>query len=135
MKAHIARNQNAGVPMVLEWNLAGGERGILDGMSAAFGMKCRVVQPEEAGMTVAQLLGEDAPGGKTLRLDPAACPPAIVLANFRDKDLDTLLDLLRQANAQIPLKAVVTPTNRNWVFGDLLGHLLEERAAFVKRQG
>lgn len=135
MKAHIARNQNAGTPMVLEWNLSGGDRGILDGMSAAFGMKCRVVRPEEAGMTVAQLLGEDGPGGQTLRLDPAAYPSTIVLANFRDKDLDTLLDLLRQAGAQIPLKAVVTPTNRSWAFGDLLGHLLEERAAFLKRQG
>lgn len=135
MKAHIARNQNAGTPMVLEWNLSGGDRGILDGMSAAFGMKCRVVRPEEAGMTVAQLLGEDGPGGQTLRLEPAAYPSTIVLANFRDKDLDTLLDLLRQAGAQIPLKAVATPTNRNWAFGDLLGHLLEERAAFLKQQG
>lgn len=135
MKAHIARNQNAGTPMVLEWNLSGGDRGILDGMSAAFGMKCRVIRPEEAGMTVAQLLGEDGPGGRTLRLEPAAYPSTIVLANFRDKDLDTLLDLLRQAGAQIPLKAVATPTNRNWAFGDLLGHLLEEQAAFLKRQG
>lgn len=135
MKAHIARNQNAGVPMVLEWNLSGGDRGILDGIGPALGMKCRVVRPEEAGMTVAQLLGEEEPGGQTLQLDPAAYPPTIVMANFRDKDLDTLLDLLRQAGAQIPLKAVVTPTNRSWAFGDLLGHLLEEQAAFLKQKG
>ena len=28
-----------------------------------------------------------------------------------------------------PLKAVVTPSNRSWVFGDLLAHLQEEHAA------
>ena len=58
MKAHIARNQNARTPMVLCWNLNNGDRGILTGMSAAFGMKCRVVRPEEAGSTVAALLGD-----------------------------------------------------------------------------
>ena len=31
MKAHIARNQNAGVPLALGWNLSAGDRGKLDG--------------------------------------------------------------------------------------------------------
>ena len=60
-----------------------------------------------------------------------AYPPALVLANFRDKDVDTLLDLMRQAQVTIPLKAVVTPANRNWMFADLLAHLQEEHTAFT----
>ena len=73
MKAHIARNQNAGVPMVLGWNLAPGDRGILDGMADAFGMKVRLVSPDEAGQTVAQLLGEvPLAAARTLRLEPGA---------------------------------------------------------------
>ncbi len=129
MKAHIARNQNAGVPMVLGWNLAPGERGILDGMADAFGMKLRLVSPEEAGQTVAQLLGEvPLAATRTLRLEPGAYPPAVVLANFRPRDAATLLDLLNNAKAQIPLRAVVTPANRQWVFGDLLAQLLAEAA-------
>ena len=127
MKAHIARNQNARTPLVLCWNLNNGDRGILTGMSAAFGMKCRVVQPDEAGYTVAHLLGDpDAPTGQPMRLEPSACPPAIVLANFRDRDIDRLLGYLRDAKAQIPVKAVVTPTSRSWSFGRLLLHLVEE---------
>ena len=39
MKAHIARNQNAGVPLALGWNLSAADRGILAGMAPAFGMK------------------------------------------------------------------------------------------------
>lgn len=58
-------------------------------------------------------------------------PPAVVLANFKEKDVDTLLDLMKQAQVTIPLKAVVTPSNRSWVFGDLLAHLQEEHAAFT----
>ena len=130
MKAHIARNQNARTPLVLCWNLNNGDRGILTGMSAAFGMKCRVVQPDEAGYTVAHLLGDpDAPTGQPMRLEPSACPPAIVLANFRDRDINRLLGYLRDAKAQIPVKAVVTPTSRSWSFGRLLLHLVEEHNA------
>ena len=56
MKAHIARNQNAGVPLVLGWNLSPADRGKLEGMAPAFGMKVLLVSPADAGKTVAQLL-------------------------------------------------------------------------------
>ena len=121
MKAHIARNQNAGVPLILGWNLSPADRGKLEGMAPAFGMKVLLVSPADAGKTVAQLLGEV----------EVKAPPAVVLANFKEKDVDTLLDLMKQAQVTIPLKAVVTPSNRSWVFGDLLAHLQEEHAAFT----
>jgi len=38
---------------------------------------------------------------------------------------------MKQAQVNIPLKAVITPSNKNWVFGDLLAHLSEEHAAFT----
>ena len=130
MKAHIARNQNAGVPLAL--NLSAADRGILEGMAPAFGMKLLLVSPADAGKTVAQLLGEvETKAARTLVLEPGAYPPALVLANFKEKDVDTLLDLMKQAKVNIPLKAIVTPSNKNWVFGDLLAHLQEEHAAFT----
>ena len=132
MKAHIARNQNAGIPLALGWNLSAADRGILEGMAPAFGMKLLLVSPADAGRTVAQLLGEvEVKTTRTLVLEPGAYPPALVLANFKDKDVDTLLDLMKQAQVNIPLKAVVTPTSKSWVFGDLLAHLQEEHTAFT----
>ena len=122
MKAHIARNQNAGIPLALGWNLSAADRGILEGMAPAFGMKLLLVSPADAGKTVAQLLGEvETKSARTLVLEPS----------FKDKDVDTLLDLMKQAQVNIPLKAVATPTNKSWVFGDLLAHLQEEHAAFT----
>ena len=91
-----------------------------------------LVSPADAGRTVAQLLGEvEVKTTRTLVLEPGAYPPALVLANFKDKDVDTLLDLMKQAQVNIPLKAVVTPTSKSWVFGDLLAHLQEEHTAFT----
>ncbi len=131
MKAHIARNQNAGIPLALGWNLSAADRGILEGMAPAFGMKLLLVSPADAGRTV-QLLGEvEVKTTRTLVLEPGAYPPALVLANFKDQDVDTLLDLMKQAQVNIPLKAVVTPTSKSWVFGDLLAHLQEEHTAFT----
>ena len=132
MKAHIARNQNAGIPLALGWNLSAADRGILEGMAPAFGMKLLLVSPADAGRTVAQLLGEvEVKTTRTLVLEPGAYPPALVLANFKDKDVDTLLDLMKQAQVNIPPKAVVTPTSKSWVCGDLLAHLQEEHTAFT----
>lgn len=132
MKAHIARNQNAGVPLALGWNLSAADRGKLEGIAPVFGLKLLPVSPADAGKTVAQLLGEvETRSARTLVLEPGAYPPALVLANLKDKEVDKLLALLRQAQVNIPLKAIVTPANKNWVFGDLLAHLQEEHAAFT----
>ena len=98
------------IPLALGWNLSAADRGILEGMAPAFGMKLQLVSPADAGRTVAQLLGEvEVKTTRTLVLEPGAYPPALVLANFKDKDVDTLLDLMKQAQVNIPLKAVVTP--------------------------
>lgn len=132
MKAHIARNQNAGVPLALCWSLSAADRGKLEGIAPVFGLKILPVSPADAGKTVAQLLGEvETLAPRTLVLEPGAYAPALVLANLKDKDVDKLLALLRQAEVNIPLKALVTKTNRNWVFGELLAHLQEERTAFI----
>ena len=94
--------------------------------------RCNGNAAADAGKTVAQLLGEvEIKASRTLVLEPGAYPPALVLANFKEKDLDTLLDLMKQAQVIIPLKAVVTPSNKNWVFGDLLAHLSEEHVSFT----
>ena len=129
MKAHIAKNQHAGTPTVLAWNLAAGDRGKLDGMAAAFGMRVIPIAPADTGRTVAQLLGE-AEGGAPAGEIPAATP-ALLLANFSERDIDTLLDRCREAKVDAPLKAVATKTNRTWRFGALLAHLAEERAAYA----
>ena len=109
-----------------------GDGGMMVGTQLADGMKVLLVSPADAGKTVAQLLGEvETKAARTLVLEPGAYPPAVVLANFKEKDVDTLLDLMKQAQVTVPLKALVTPSNRNWVFGDLLAHLQEEHAAFT----
>ena len=131
MKAHIARNQNAGVPLALGWNLSPRRPGQAGGHGTRLWHEAAARCPRRCRQDrcpAARRGRGKAP--RTLVLEPGAYPPALVLANFRDKDVDTLLDLMRQAQVTIPLKAVVTPANRNWMFADLLAHLQEEHTAF-----
>lgn len=132
MKAHIARNQFAGVPTLLTWNLSTGDRGKLDGIADAFGMRVVPVQPQDVGCTVAQLLGE--PGRGNVPAQQPAATPAILMANFADPQVDQLLALFRQMEVYAPLKALATDSNRRWTFGALLNHLAEEHAAWQAGQ-
>ena len=98
MKAHIARNQNAGVPLALGWNLSPADRGKLEGMAPAFGMKLLPVAPADAGKTVAQLLGEvevKAPRTLVLELRQLAQPGDLILT-VGAGELNLVADALTQ---------------------------------------
>lgn len=68
------------------------------------------------------------PGGP-VPVPPAPKGPALVLCGLPGPEREALLDALRTAGAAIPLKAIVTPTNQNWRFGQLLAELAREHAA------
>ena len=132
MKAHIARNQYAGVPTLLLWNFSTGDRGKMDGIAAAFKMRVVPVAPDELGRTVDQLLGQ--PGSSPAFTGTAASTPAMLMANFTDGDVDKILALCHQMEVNAPLKCLATASNRRWSFGYLLEHLAEEHAAFLAAQ-
>ena len=132
MKAHIARNQFSGVPTLLLWNFSTGDRGKMDGIADAFQMRVVPVAPDALGRTVDQLLGQ--PGTGTAFAGTAAPTPAMLMANFTDKQVDDLLALCRQMEVNAPLKCLATASNRRWTFGYLLEHLAEEHAAFQSAQ-
>ena len=61
---------------------------------ATLGMKLLPIAPADAGKTVAQLLGEvEVKAPRTLVLEPGAYPSALVLANFRDKEIGIKLNI------------------------------------------
>ena len=51
----------------------------------------------------------------------------MVMAGFEEKQVDILLQIFREANIPfIPLKAIVTQTNVNWTFMQLLQNVKNE---------
>ena len=129
MKAHIAALPPA---TALAWKVP--EDSALDKVCAGAGVRLRTVKEEDLGRTVAALCGLPGAEEGGLNAGPADPTPALVLWGLDRKGLDGFLDRLRQAQVCIPLKAVVTDTNRSWTFDSLLKELAAERREVEQRQ-
>ena len=124
MKAHIAALPPA---TALAWNVP--EDSALDKVCAGAGVRLRTVKEEDLGRTVAALCGLPGAEEGGLNAGPADPTPALVLWGLDRKGLDAFLDRLKEAGVRIPLKAVVTDTNRAWTFAALLEELHAEHRA------
>lgn len=124
MKAHIRKIG----PSALCWKPE--NRTALNEVCRELGI--RLVQADEADLekTLGQLL--DLPGRYPtgLTVPKGDFAPALILHGLADAQLDRCLALLREKGISIPLKAIVTDSNRQWPLAVVLQELTEERAAF-----
>ena len=56
--------------------------------------------------------------------------PMIIFAVLSNQEVSDLIDRMNQAGVSIPLKAVLTPTSKDWTPVYLHEHLKEEHAAY-----
>ena len=118
LKAHIAKAQ----PLALAYRLAESELAAV----RALGFAARAIRPDQLGCRVGDLVAGEAPGAYE---GEAPQEKLLVLDGFSRPDLDRLLAGLRAAGVFVPLKAVVTPSNRTWTVAALMGELARERAS------
>ncbi|MDD2956621.1 MAG: DUF3783 domain-containing protein [Oscillospiraceae bacterium] len=131
MKARV-RIENPKI--VLYYGLDGEKREKTCAVLEKRGLAVREILPQEAGERVGYLTGcagfDPAPA-KT----EAPAGECLVLSGLEERELRALLEELRGAGVEIPLKAVATGTNRNWPFARLLEELGREREAIRRMQG
>lgn len=128
MKAHIARMPR----VVLAWGLQTGSTAsvALEKAAACLNMTVKPVACSDLTSTVACLCGlPQARSGGQVVFNDSAFPPAAVFCGLSDGELDQMLAALK--GSDIPLKAIVTPTNRDWSLGALLTELCNERNAIA----
>ena len=133
MKAHIARTPR----VVLAWDLPEGSvsRTALNDTAARLGMTVNAVDAAHLNSNIAGLCGLPIPPYAVNPLfERTDFAPAAVFCGLNDRELDQALSDLRDAGADIPLKAVVTPTSQGWTLAQLLRELSAERDAFAAGQ-
>lgn len=127
MKAHIQKEPRC----VLLWNFGPLNAGYdhLVRTASSFGLKVRSVGPAELSARVGDLCtGRHAPAGAPL---PSPTDhAAMIISGLRHDDgsLGHFVDEVRRSGAAIPLRAMVTPTSRDWTLDALLRELYEEHA-------
>lgn len=130
MKAHLNRDPRC----VLVWNF-GPEHpgyGVLELAARHYRLRLRAVAPEELNTRIGDLIAGRPAASAVAGTD--SVPPAlsaIIISGLSPQDgsLHEFLDEIRRGGADIPLRAMVTPTSRDWSLGALLHELNAEHQA------
>lgn len=111
------------------YNCSGGEFSKLKQIFAMLRLRMRVVEPERYHVPLAELAqGKGEPGQPR---DPLP-EPMLVFCYLPQNLLNQVLEVIRAAKLPpIPLKAVLTDTNREWDTCQLHQELLREREAIA----
>lgn len=119
-------------PMVLLYNLDSPKGAKIRRMCLPLGLRARLVEPAEYGLTLTDLVEGKAP--ETPWEGEAFTDEVLLLVNCTGPLLDRFLQgFKRNKIPPVGLKAVLTPTNGGWTSLELQAELSREREAI--RQG
>ena len=121
-------------PMVLLYNL-NNEKGVkIRRMCLPLGLRTRLVEPAEYGLTLSQLVEGQTP--ETPWAGECFSDELLLLVNCPGPLLDRFLQGFRRNKIPpVGLKAVLTPTNSGWTSLELREELAREREAIRQGQG
>lgn len=97
------------------------------------GIAVRIVSKQMYTIPLDVLLGLRQPGKLLPRCGIPLAEPMLVMHGFSSEQVDTTLQILREHNVRIDLKAVTTPTNLSWTSLQIYAELRKEREAFYKK--
>ncbi|OUO38616.1 DUF3783 domain-containing protein [Flavonifractor sp. An306] len=121
-------------PMVLLYNLNNEKGGKIRRMCLPLGLRSRLVEPAEYGLTLSQLVEGQTP--ETPWAGECFSEELLLLVNCPGPLLDRFLQGFRRNKIPpVGLKAVLTPTNSGWTSLELREELAKEREAIRQGQG
>lgn len=128
MKAHIVREPRC----ALLWRFDAQSTGYdaLERAARRCGVTLRTVGNGELGALVGDLCaGKSAPDFAPLIAIPER--PALIVSGLSHQtgELGRFLDLVKESGAELPLRAMVTPTSKGWTLSQLLLELNREHDA------
>lgn len=118
---------------VLLYNCSGPQWSKLRQVFVMQKLRMKAVEPGQYGLPLAQVLeGSE----ETAGVEEEFSDPMLVFCSLTGPQLDRLLGAMKRAKLPpIPLKAVLTPTNRDWTSQQLWQELRREHQAMQERQG
>lgn len=122
--------KNAGT--ILLYNCSGDKFSRLKQIFAMLHLRMRVVEPDRYHVTLEELALGKGEAGEAAEPLPEAM---LVFCGLGQALLNQVLEVIRVANLPpIPLKAVLTETNRSWDTRQLYEELLKEREAIAAQK-
>lgn len=118
---------------VLLFNLSEGKRQRVERILALLGLCSRVVKQAEFGEPIGRLAG--VPGAEKFKpgFPEAFSDEMLVLYNIPEERFQLLLRGLRENDAAVSLKAMITPNNAGWTAGKLHREIAAEHKAMAEK--
>lgn len=117
---------------VLLYNCSGPQWSKLRQVFVMQKLRMKAVEPGQYGLSLAQVLKGS---GESAGVEEEFSDPMLVFCSLTGPQLDRLLGAMKRAKLPpIPLKAVLTPTNRDWNSQQLWQELRREHQAMQERQ-
>lgn len=118
---------------VLLYNCSGPQWSKLRQVFVMQKLRMKAVEPGQYGLSLAQVLEGS---GESAGVEEEFSDPMLVFCSLTGPQLDRLLGAMKRAKLPpSPLKAVLTPTNRDWTSQQLWQELRREHQAMQERQG
>lgn len=116
---------------VLLYNCSGPQWSKLRQVFVMQKLRMKAVEPGQYGLPLAQVLEGS---GESAGVEEEFSAPMLVFCSLTGPQLDRLLGAMKRAKLPpIPLKAVLTPTNRDWTSQQLWQELRREHQAMQER--
>jgi hypothetical protein len=118
-----------GKAKILVYGFSGEEQRRIDDGLASLGLPpAQKARPSQGGETLRKILAKEAPQAASAAAETDR-GRLVLFHNVSDPGVQALMRFFRGAVAGRPIFAVTTPTSLDWTLGELLAHLVEERAA------
>ena len=129
MKAHVVTQ----VPKrVLLYAIEQAKQAELSAVLQKLSIEEYTLSADELGQDVGYLAGFPGFVKKESALcEPPHCNGVMCMCGLSNVLMDELLNALKENEISIPLKAIVTATNQNWSFDELIRELIKEREAIA----
>jgi len=118
-------------PTLLLYNIPQKKKALLSVPAMCLGLKSVSVPAEAFSLPLGVILGGDAPAGLPAPSEEPFEGEMMVMCGLSDGELDRFLSELRRVRVNIPLKAILTDTNRAWSAPQLFAELSAEREAIA----
>jgi hypothetical protein len=119
-----ANYKHESTPKILAINVSGERFETIGKIAAKFSAQC--IESSDVQKSVAELLGERTASSADSGKYPDTDTECLLFAGFNKTTLGRLLDELKSQNANVTLKAMYTPINREWSAAHLICELGEE---------
>lgn len=107
---------------------------IIDSIVNSIGMEHKIIVKEKANEKVGYLCGFRGFSSAKGNCENPPEKQCLIFSGIQRKNIDRLLSELKTNNINVPLKAMVTPSNQSWSLKELIDELEKEHKMMTRGQ-